>query len=353
MRVLCMLLALGCSSKEPGSDSASVRIDPLEWAVDEAGPYSTGFQAWDVTYSPAEGFPDRTVRLNLWYPTLDEDGDAAQYSIGVDEESFEGAVPAEPVHEGGYPLHVYSHGFRGYGEASAFMSRHLASHGWVTVAPNHTQNTFMDHEDPLPSAHYFHRPLDVRAVLDALEDDEHALSGRVQTERVLLSGHSFGAYTAWSSLGAAYDADNVAEMCSTGAGIHDEGCTPEEEAMFSSDLSDSRVVAAMPMAGTLRRTWFGSDGEEAVNGPVLFVGGTNDDVGQAAQFAEMGPIDFTWMEIEGGCHQTFALGTCSTLDREEGFQIVQTIGLVWARHTILGDESQKVSAILSGDSPVS
>lgn len=355
MRWLIPVIVLGCSSKSSDSGSSGETVDPLQWSLDEPGPYSTGFQSWDVTYSPGDSFPERTIRLNLWYPTEDEEGPPAEYTIGVDELSFANANPAPPAHEAGYPVHAYSHGFRGYGEASAFMSRHMASHGWVTVAPNHTQNTFIDHSDPLPSAHYFQRPLDIRAVLDALEglSDDHSLAGQFDTERVMISGHSFGAYTTWSVIGAAYDSENVAAMCSTGEGIHDEGCTAEEESMFGTDLSDSRVVSSLPMAGTLRRTWFGESGEGAVNGPVLFMGGTEDDVGQDDQFDEMGAIDFTWMELEGGCHQTFALGSCTTLEREEGFHIVQTIALAWARHTVLNDDHVSTVDVLTGASPVS
>lgn len=354
MRMLWVSLFLGCAAKDADTADGSASTatpNPLDWSVHEPGPFSTGFQSWDVTYRPLEDGAERTVQLNLWYPTDDDSGPAAEYSVGIDAESIANALPSAPAHEGGFPVHAYSHGYRGYGEASAFMSRYLASHGWVTVAPNHTNNTIMDHEDPLPSAHYYQRPLDVRAVLDALEalPEDHPLAGQLRTDKVVLSGHSFGAYTTWAALGAAYDLTNVAEMCATGEGIHDDGCTPEEEAVFATDLSDDRIAASLPMAGTLRRTWFGEQGEASVNGPVLFMGGTNDDVGQAAQFDGMGAIDFTWMEIDGGCHQTFALGSCGTLSREEGFGIVQTVALAWARHTILADQSVPTMSVLTGE----
>ena len=51
----------------------------------------------------------------------------------------------------------------------------------------------------------------------------------------------------------------------------------------------------------------------------------------------MGAIDFAWVELDGGCHQTFALGGCNTLDTDLGFHVVQTVLVAFARHTVLGD----------------
>ena len=107
------------------------------------------------------------------------------------------------------------------------------------------------------------------------------------------------------------------------------------------------------MAGTLRRSWFGSDGELSVDGPVLFFSGTEDSVGQQNQFDQMGAIDFTWVELDGGCHQTFALGGCNTLDTDLGFHVVQTLALAFARHTVLGDAQLRTASLLSGEETIS
>ena len=354
MHFLTVLAVVGGCSADKAADTAAVDavvIDPLSWPVDAEGPFGVGYQSFDKTYSPGEGFADRTIRVNIWYPTVDTEGPSAEYTVGLDAEVMANAVPADPAHEGGFPAHVHSHGFQGYGGTSAFMARYFASHGIATIAPDHTNNTLIDNADPLGAAHYFHRPLDVRAALDAVEelDASDPLAGLIQTDAVMLSGHSFGAYTIWAAGGATYDLDNVAEMCATGEGIRDDGCTSAEEAMFASDLTDSRVVSLMPMAGTLRRAWFGSTGELSVDKPVLFMGGSNDAVGQVDQFEEMGDIDFTWMELEGGCHQTFALGSCTSLDPELGFHIVQTAALAFVRVTVLGDESEQSVGIISGE----
>ena len=356
MRSLGLAAAfLGCASpsKRAELDTAEVEaIDPMIWSVRSVGPYQVGFSDFVVTYESSPAFPARTIRVNLWYPTVDEEGGRAAYTVGIDERVFQDATPAEPVHAGGYPVHLHSHGFQGYGATSAFLARYFASHGWVTIAPDHTENTIIDHVDPLPSSHYFQRPLDVRESLDAVVEAD-LLGSPLNVERVIISGHSFGAYTTWSSAGASYDLDRVAEMCATGEGLHADGCTDEEQAMFSTQLSDSRIVASIPMAGVLRRSWFGSSGELTTQGPVLFFGGSEDDRGQQEQFDQMGDIDFTWMELEGACHQSFALGACASLDSELGFSLVQTASLAFARMTVLGDVSEEAVAIATGEQALS
>ena len=86
---------------------------------------------------------------------------------------------------------------------------------------------------------------------------------------------------------------------------------------------------------------------------MLFFSGTEDSVGQDNQFDQMGAIDFTWVELEGGCHQTFALGACDTLDTELGFQVVQSLALAFARITVLGDTSPRSAELLSGEEMIS
>ena len=224
MRLALILAgALGCtgSAKDgviDGRDTGE-HVDPMSWAVDERGPFGVGYQSIMKTYAPGAGVDARTIRLDVWYPTEDESGITATYAVGTDTEVMENATVAEPVHSAGFPVHVHSHGYRGFGATSAFLSRYLASHGWVTIAPSHTQNTIIDHVDPLPFAHFFHRPMDVTTALDALPD----ILPEVDTSTVVLSGHSFGSYTTWASGGATYDLDSVALMSATGDGIEGDG----------------------------------------------------------------------------------------------------------------------------------
>src|SRR5690606_27656465 len=101
------------------------------------------------------------------------------------------APPAASVYEGGYPLLAYTHGDRGFGGTSADLMGWVASHGWVAVAPDHTGNLLVD-PDVNAQLHWRHRPMDVRAVVDALRDlpKDDALAGKVVTDAYALAGHS-------------------------------------------------------------------------------------------------------------------------------------------------------------------
>ena len=187
------------------------------------------------------------------------------------------------------------------------------------------------------------RPLDVRAGVDT----NALLGGMVDTSKTVLSGHSRGAFHLGKP-GCALWLSSVEQMCSTGEHLDGDVCTADEVAMFQDDLSDTRVVATIPLDGTIRREWFGDSGETSVRGPVLYFS-PSDSQGSQSQYDALGDIDFRWVTIDGACHQSFATGECPDLDGQEGFQIVNSMALAFARITVLGDSSSEASAVLNGD----
>ena len=344
------LVLLGCSGGKfpaPTANDTGERVDPLSWSVEEKGPFHVGYHTWEHTYRLSEALGERSIRVHLWYPTSDSSGPVGEYTVGTDPDVIAEAVAEPPVYVQGYPVHVHSHGDLDVGTASAFLSRYLSSHGWVSVAVDHTGNTLLDLTAEPQSANFFHRPLDVRAALDAL-DTVDVLHGAANTERAVLSGHSRGAYTTWSSLGASYDQESVAAMCATGEGLDGDPCTANERAMFEQDLSDPRIVATIPMDGTIRRQWFGDSGEASVRGPVLYFSSA-DSTGSREQYESLAPIDFTWITLDGACHQSFANGGCTSLDTEEGFDLVGAYSLAFSRRVILDDVDPEVDGLLSGN----
>jgi len=351
-KLICLAGLLACSGdKAEERVSGDTGLDPLSWPLDEPGPFQIGYQSWDHNYSLGDVLGERTIRIHLWYPTEETSGPVGEYTVGTDPKVIAEADLAPAAHEGGYPVHVHSHGDLDLGSGSAFLSRHLSSHGWVSVAMDHTGNTLLDLTASPQAANFFHRPLDVRAALNAVDGFE-PLGGLADTDRVVLSGHSRGAYTTWSSLGASYDQESVAQMCATGDSLDGDVCTQEERAMFETDLSDPRVVATIPLDGTLRRTWFGATGEASIRGPVLYFS-PEDSNGSQQQFDGLADIDFTWVQLEGACHQSFANGGCTSLDTEVGFGLVSAMSLAFSRTIILGDVGSHSVGLLSGDVEIS
>lgn len=351
---LTLLLALLIACPGDDDDSAVEVVDPLSWPVDEAGPFSVGYRTWDHTYTAPGGFDERTIPLAMWYPTEDSSGAPVLYEqVFPDEESFGNAVAAAPAHEGGYPVHLYSHGHRGFAGSSAFLARHLASHGWVTIAPDHVGNTFLTNTDPRATAIYFLRGTDSSQALDALDDvGAGFLSGTPDTSGVLLSGHSFGTHTVWSVGGGTWDLEAITANCDANSIGDGTGCTPAELEVFAAGVEDSRVVSMLPLAGAPSDGWFGPDGILSVQHPVFNMTGSEDPRQGPEMWARTEPLDdFSWIDIEGGCHQLFALGACDDVPTDEGFAIVNTYSLAFARKTVLGDTT--VLDILDGTTPVS
>jgi predicted dienelactone hydrolase len=118
------------------------------------------------------------------------------------------------------PVVLFSHGLGGSRNANAFLGRHWAARGYVAVFMQHPGSDERVWKDE-PAAqrraalrkaasarNLIDRAKDVHATLDALAawhtQDRHPLAGRVDVERVGMSGHSFGALTTQAASGQSF-----------------------------------------------------------------------------------------------------------------------------------------------------
>ena len=355
LRGLSLTLCIGLLACSSGGDEPTSELpDPMTYEVDQDGPFNAGYRTLETSYTSLGGAGERSIVINVWYPTQDEDGDAPRYELFLnDADVYADAALAPSAYGESYPVLVHSHGNQGFGGNSSEIMRHMATHGWVVVAPDHKDNTLAGAVEPLPTKHYFERPLDIRATLDALEKlpDSDPLANKADTKRVVMSGHSFGCYTTWASAGASFDVTSIRAACEAEE-LPAKECTEGEIAAFETDLSDSRVIAIVPMAGGSRDTFFGKNGYDKVQLPVLLLTGGDDDVG-AAELFERVDVEMTWVDIAGGCHQLFGLGKCDEIGDEVGFPIVNAYVLAFARKQLLADDDATVTSILNGSHEVS
>jgi len=158
---------------------------------------------------------DRIFTCELWYPATASH--AGQDLASGTQDAF--AVPGFPAprrqaavrdaaaEPGAYPLIVFSHHSGGPRRMATFLCTHLASHGYVVAAPDHSEvfapelrrreNETAEQKAARLEALIASRVPDVRFVLDRLLDagawDSPA---RLEPTRVGIVGHSFGGWTA-------------------------------------------------------------------------------------------------------------------------------------------------------------
>ena len=344
--LLASCTSTGDDTSGGGEDSAD-DVDPLSWSVLEAGPLGTGVRRPTLTYVTPDG-RDRELPLTLYYPTEETDGDSPSFQNGyppAEESLLLDAAPAAPVHAGGYPVVVHSHGHASSGGEHQLHARTLASHGFVVACPDHVPNIFPSEETP--PAHFLDRPSDVSAALDYLEglpgDD---LLSQADTAAAMVSGHSRGGSTVWGALGATYQEDTTA-YCQPA-----EECTPAMAEAFAAGTGDGRLVAGVLLASGIRDSLYGSEGHRSTTAPMMVMTGTLDSDGQPT-FDAVDHAPVTWIELEGACHGSFAYGlevpACDEeMPDEDAFAAVGAYLLAFARRHILGDEGDEVVGVLDG-----
>lgn len=338
-----LLLLLACTGPSP-DDTAAPDVDLLD-ELTAPGPWSVGHRDTSVVYADTIGGGERTLHLSIWYPTTATSGSDATYFGGA--LTAEGVWQDAPAADGPFPLVVYSHGHQAYAEASGFLMEHLASHGWVVAAPDHTGNTTFDGPERLTEI-YAQRPLDLSAVLDWLPTSDLAL-----TDTRVAMGHSFGGYTVLASVGAAYASDALdcpdpdTGFCST--------MRPELRTVFEAGFTDTRFDAALVMApGDFGL--FGAAGIGAVSVPTLLMTGTEDqppgsEVDQL--WAALQGESARRVTLDGAGHQSFTdfADTLEdvTMSAEASTRIIDVYGLAWARRA---DGDTTVTPVLDGEREV-
>ncbi len=195
---------------------------------------------------------------------------------------------------GPYPLVILSPGFSIGASTYAWLAEHLASYGFVVIAPDHDEHLDEELNGLWRSA--ITRPQDVLTVLAYVDDQTgpgQALEGLVDAEMVAVVGHSYGGYTALAAGGAQIDTADFEAQCETAYEANDPnawlcdqllphvadmaelaGLDAVPEGLWQQAWADPRIDAIVPLAGDA--FFFGQDGLAEITVPVMAIGGTRD-----------------------------------------------------------------------------
>lgn len=255
-------------------------VDPFDLSpvtsLLENGPFTSG--TMDVVFMSPRG---HEVTLQIWYPTKENDGEEVIYDNVLPGLALDDTKPdcSEPR-----PVTIYSHGFPSIRWGSAYMMESLATHGFISIAPNHIYGTVFDVDiDKFPD-HILSRPDDIMESFDWLVSQNNIAGDLFNCitpeEGYSMIGQSTGGYTSMMISGAKILSSDLESSCNeTDSDFTDVNC---EILNRFSDLQisefsnpDSRVKYAL-----LLSPWNGSvldTGISSVSIPTLILTGTADE----------------------------------------------------------------------------
>ena len=186
-----------------------MQYDPFE-----RGGFPVGVRTFYWT-DPARN--ERPLTVEIWYPATDvhRGQDVAEATRDTYElipglpSGWQEAVRDAAPRQARCPLVVFSHGFGGHRRQSTFLCTHLASHGYVVAAMDHTGNTIFEMFQIMMEAQMGAAPPEPATILseiiparpaDASFIIDRMLAGvagipAVDPARIGMSGHSFGGWT--------------------------------------------------------------------------------------------------------------------------------------------------------------
>lgn len=313
--VFCLALVPSAVAQEGDPARTGFRPDAPPYGV--RGPHPVGF----MTFS--DGHAEHPLEGAIWYPAANPDGaeEAITYDLGIgdllpvlNDMPGRAILDGTPdVENGPYPLVVYSHGANGQLYFTAYLREHLASHGFVVMAMQHSDSfrgslLASTEEEQVAVAQRMidslvQRPRDITQALDyaeVLTGPEGALAGLIDVDRVAAVGLSYGGATSLLAAGARLDFSGLPELCASGVfasmlssamcQLHGADLPALETHLMElagvdgapgelwPSLGDARidtVVAMMPGGGSVVVS---EEGYANIELPVLFLKAGNDDM---------------------------------------------------------------------------
>ncbi|MBB1402047.1 dienelactone hydrolase family protein [Pseudoalteromonas sp. SG45-1] len=265
------------------------------------GSYNVGVQTLDLVnpaqFDPAtQGQKDRPLKVEVWYPAAntakalltsytDETRSGKEFTLQAD--AMRDVVINNKEH---YPVIVLSHGYTGYRTIMYYLGEHLASHGYIVVAIDHTDSTNADVDfENAPFSGFFstliNRSRDQQFVINYFNEQNNFASKQVDNKSAGVIGYSMGGYGAVNTIGGCYAFNEQTTAMFTG--MKDPAQIKKVQQLLNScaggqyqnpkiDPRIKAMVAFAPWGG--QHAIFDAKAMENIKVPSLYVAGDLDDI---------------------------------------------------------------------------
>ena len=268
-------------------------------SLSEKGNYDVGVKTIEAAYPAkvkdiAGNEVERSLTLEVWYPAASSAQKATYINETRSGQVFEVQADASrdapiAVADTDFPVIVISHGYTGYRTLMFYLGEHLASHGYVVAAIDHTDSTNKDvnfAENPysgFPST-LLNRSRDQVLTLNSISENTF-FKESVDASKAGVIGYSMGGYGAVSTVGGCYAFND--QTAATFTGTQD----PKTAALIKEALNTcaggkasseealpawKAALALAPWGG--QHQLFDVQSLNNIKVPVLYVAGDNDDI---------------------------------------------------------------------------
>lgn len=353
MRGFGLLLLVMLAASPP--TQAETRIDRIRFDAPELaayGSYPIGVRTLKMVNSgqidmmkldPSQPKPaslpryDRPLTVEVWYPAeADAQGTTVLKALlrdGKTEATLRGravrdAAPAKDAKA--LPLVILSHGFPGNRFLLSPLAENIASKGYVVASIDHTDSTYDTLSERSFASTLVNRSLDQHFVLNQMGSS--FLKGKVDTDNVAVIGYSMGGYGTLITAGAT--------LTKAAIGSADKRWSAPFGTLAKELPYDPRVKTAIVFAPAgWSKGMFDAESMKGIRVPMLFVGGSLDDVvgydnGFRPSWAAATNVERTLLTFENGGHNSAPLipdpEEADKIDPERGVNLLaHYLDAVW------------------------